>query len=91
MKDVFDVQDEIARTIAERVKVTLESDRLGPLVKAGTKNFEAYQLYAKGRALMSKRGFGNSACSGVPTARWHSLASYMTGASQRHIESSFSP
>jgi len=56
MKDVFDVQDEIARTIAERVKVTLESDRLGPLVKAGTKNFEAYQLYAKGRALMSKRG-----------------------------------
>src|SRR6516162_1307294 len=36
MKDVFAIQDEIARTIAERLKVTLEGDEQEPLVKAGT-------------------------------------------------------
>ena len=56
MKDVFAIQDDIARSIVNRFKVTLEGDRLGPLVKAGTKNLEAYQLYVKARALMAKRG-----------------------------------
>jgi tetratricopeptide (TPR) repeat protein len=56
MKDVFAIQDDIARSIVNRLKVTLEGDRLGPLVKAGTKNLEAYQLYVKARALMGKRG-----------------------------------
>jgi TolB-like protein len=54
MKDIFQIQDEIARSIAERLKVTLEGDR--PLVKAGTNNLEAYQLYVKGRALFFQRG-----------------------------------
>jgi len=52
MKDVFDVQDEIARTIAERLKVTFEGCGQEPLVKAGTKNLEAYQRYLKGRAIL---------------------------------------
>jgi serine/threonine protein kinase/DNA-binding winged helix-turn-helix (wHTH) protein/tetratricopeptide (TPR) repeat protein len=56
MKDVFEVQEEIARTIAERLKVTFEGGGQEPLVKAGTKNLEAYQHYVKGRSLMSKRG-----------------------------------
>ena len=56
MKDVFEVQDEIARTIVERLKVTLEGGGQEPLVKAGTKNLEAYQLYLKGRALLYRRG-----------------------------------
>jgi TolB-like protein/Tfp pilus assembly protein PilF len=56
VKDIFAVQDEIARSIVNRLRVTLAGDRLGPLVKAGTKNLEAYQLYVKGRALLSKRG-----------------------------------
>ncbi|SPE24985.1 hypothetical protein SBA7_1100002 [Candidatus Sulfotelmatobacter sp. SbA7] len=56
MKDVFDIQDEIARSIVDRLKVSLEGDRLEPLVKAGTKNLEAYQLCLKGRALLNKRG-----------------------------------
>ena len=56
MKDIFDVQDEIACAIVERMKVSLEGGRLGPLVKARTKNLEAYELYLKGRALLSKRG-----------------------------------
>jgi TolB-like protein/Flp pilus assembly protein TadD len=56
MKDIFDVQDEIARAIVERMKVSLEGDRLGPLVKARTKNLEAYQMYLKGRTLLYLRG-----------------------------------
>ena len=56
MKDVFEVQDEIARTIAGRLRVTLEGGGQEPLVKAGTKNLEAYELYLKGRALLYRRG-----------------------------------
>jgi len=56
MKDVFAIQDEIARSIAERLKVTLEGDRAQQLVNAGTKNLDAYQLYLKGRALLYRRG-----------------------------------
>ena len=62
LKDVFAIQDEIARSIVERLKIALEGDRLQSLVKAGTKNLEAYQLYAKGRILLPRRG------SGVPQA-----------------------
>ena len=56
MEDVFAVQDEIARSIADRLKVTLKGDRYQPLVNAGTDNLEAYQLYLKGRALFHQRG-----------------------------------
>jgi len=56
MKDVFAIQDEIARSIAERLKLTLEGDRAEHLVKAGTRDLEAYQLYLKGRALLYRRG-----------------------------------
>jgi len=56
MKDVFEIQDEIARSIAERLKITSAGIDEGPLVKAGTQNVEAYQLYAKGRALLYRRG-----------------------------------
>jgi TolB-like protein/Flp pilus assembly protein TadD len=55
MKDVFEIQDEIARSIAERLKVTLEGAQ-EPLVKVGTTNLEAYQLYVKGRILLPRRG-----------------------------------
>jgi TolB-like protein/Tfp pilus assembly protein PilF len=56
LKDVFTIQDEIARSIAERLKLTLEGDRAERLVKAGTKNLDAYQLYLKGRSLLYRRG-----------------------------------
>ena len=55
MKDIFDVQDEIARSVAERLKITLEGVGQERLVKAGTKNLEAYQLCVKGRILLSRR------------------------------------
>jgi TolB-like protein/Tfp pilus assembly protein PilF len=56
IKDIFDIQDEIARAIAERLKVTLEGGGQEPLLKAGTRNLEAYQLYVKGRAFVYRRG-----------------------------------
>jgi len=58
MEDIFDVQDEIARAVADRLKVTLAGSQTGRLVKAPTRNMEAYELYLKGRALLFKRGRG---------------------------------
>lgn len=55
LQDIFEVQDDIARAIADRLKVTLKADQQ-PSVKAGTSNLEAYQLYLKGRALLYRRG-----------------------------------
>jgi len=55
LQDIFEVQDEIARSIADRLKVTLRAQRQEPLVRAGTKNLEAYQLYLKGRFHWNKR------------------------------------
>jgi adenylate cyclase len=55
LQDIFDVQDEIARTIADRLKVALGAERQSPLVKAGTKDLEAYQRYLKGRFHWNKR------------------------------------
>ncbi len=48
LTDVFAIQDEIARTLAEKLEVTLVSPE-APLVKPMTKNQDAYQLYLKGR------------------------------------------
>ena len=55
LKDIFEVQDDISRAIADRLKVALKSGEQ-PSVKAGTSNLEAYQLYLKGRALLYRRG-----------------------------------
>ena len=56
LKDIFDVQDEIAKAIAERLRVTLAGGKDDRLVEQATTNVEAYQLYLKGRALLSRRG-----------------------------------
>ena len=56
LKDIFDVQDEIARAIAERLRVTLAGSEDDRLVEKPTTNIEAYQLYLKGRALVDRRG-----------------------------------
>ena len=56
LKDIFDVQDEIAKAIAERLRVTLASGKDDRLVEQATTNIEAYQLYLRGRALVDRRG-----------------------------------
>jgi adenylate cyclase len=55
-EDVFAIQDEITRSIVHRLTITLEEERFQCLVKAGTKNLEAYQLYLKARSLLYRRG-----------------------------------
>ena len=56
LKDIFDVQDEIARAIAEKLRITLAGGSADRLVEQATPNIDAYQLYLKGRALVDRRG-----------------------------------
>jgi serine/threonine protein kinase/Tfp pilus assembly protein PilF len=56
IEDIFEVQDEIARTIVARLKITLAPATAQRLVRAATANMEAYQLYLKGRGMLYKRG-----------------------------------
>ena len=56
LKDIFDVQDEIAKAIVERLRVTLAEGSFDRLVGQATTNVEAYQCYLKGRALLDRRG-----------------------------------
>ena len=56
LKDIFAVQDEIASTIADRLKISLVSEPPAVPVARGTENVNAYEAYLKGRALLYKRG-----------------------------------
>ena len=49
MKDVFEVQDEIARKIAEALRVTLSQQELEDLATKPTENLQAYDLYLRGK------------------------------------------
>ena len=56
MEDVFAVQDEIAGTIAGRLRLSLAADRGAQAVQPPTRNMSAYELYLKGRGLLYQRG-----------------------------------
>ena len=49
MKDVFEVQDEIARKIAEALRITLSPQELEALAVKPTENLQAYDLYLRGK------------------------------------------
>ena len=49
MKDVFEVQDEMARKIAEALRVTLSPEELEALAIKPTENLQAYDLYLRGK------------------------------------------
>ena len=49
MKDVFEVQDEIARKIAEALRITLSPQEREALAAKPTDNPEAHDMYLKGR------------------------------------------
>jgi TolB-like protein/Flp pilus assembly protein TadD len=55
MQDVFDVQEEIATSIAKMLRPTLSRQFAEPLVKRYGGNLEAYHLYLKGRYYANKR------------------------------------
>jgi serine/threonine protein kinase/Tfp pilus assembly protein PilF len=50
MKDVFEVQDEIARSIAEALRVTLSPQEKAALATKPTDNLQAYDLYLRGKS-----------------------------------------
>jgi non-specific serine/threonine protein kinase len=50
MEDVFEVQDEIARKIAEALRVTLSPEEQQDLAAKPTENLQAYDLYLRGRS-----------------------------------------
>jgi serine/threonine protein kinase/cytochrome c-type biogenesis protein CcmH/NrfG len=49
MQDVFEVQDEIARSIAEALRVTLSPQEHQAISARPTENLEAYDCYLRGR------------------------------------------
>jgi serine/threonine protein kinase/Tfp pilus assembly protein PilF len=49
MKDVFEVQDEMARKIAEALRVKLSPQELEALADKPTENMQAYDLYLRGK------------------------------------------
>jgi serine/threonine-protein kinase len=58
MEDVFNIQEDIARTIADRLQVSLKGGTDEPIVRPPTENLEAYDLYLKGRYFVTQGGAG---------------------------------
>jgi len=50
MKDVFEVQDEIARKIAEALRITLSPQEVQALAAKPTDDLHAYDLYLRGKS-----------------------------------------
>ena len=50
MQDVFEVQDEIARKIAEALRITLTPQEQAALAAKPTENLQAYDLYLRGKS-----------------------------------------
>ena len=61
LADVFQVQDEIAKAIVDKLKIELApaDQQLAQRQKAPTQNVEAYELYLQGRAIWKRRGAEN--------------------------------
>jgi non-specific serine/threonine protein kinase len=50
MQDVFEVQDEIARKIAEALRITLSPQEQEAIAAKPTENLQAYDLYLRGKS-----------------------------------------
>jgi non-specific serine/threonine protein kinase len=50
MRDVFEVQDEIARKIAEALRITLSPQEQAAISAKPTENLQAYDLYLRGKS-----------------------------------------
>ena len=56
MTDIFSIQDEIALSITEALKMTLLKKDRDMITKSHTQNPTAYELYLKGRFHLNRRG-----------------------------------
>jgi tetratricopeptide (TPR) repeat protein len=54
LDDIFEIQDEIAMQIVDKLKIRLNSEEESVLVKRYTKDLEAHNLYLKGRYYWNK-------------------------------------
>src|SRR5688572_1647285 len=54
MQDIFEVQDEIARKIAEALRVTLSPQEQADLAARPTDNLQAYDLYLRGKSYVRR-------------------------------------
>jgi len=59
MLDIFDIQDEITLAVVEALKLKLFGDKRSAVLKKGTGNPEAHELYLRGRALWSRRKYSD--------------------------------
>lgn len=55
MADVFEVQDEIARKIAEALRITLSPQEEQAIAAKPTEDLQAYDLFLRGRSYMRRR------------------------------------
>ncbi|MFQ5818329.1 MAG: tetratricopeptide repeat protein, partial [Terriglobia bacterium] len=55
LADIFALQEEISRAIADKLRLRLTGEEEARLARRSTENPEAYQLYLKGRYYWSKR------------------------------------
>ena len=55
LKDVFDLQEKIARAITDELKGVLHTEPRGRLVPVATNNAEAYSLYLQATAIFNRR------------------------------------
>lgn len=55
LKDVFELQERIARAIVGQLQVVLQGDQQKRLVSVATTNAEAYSLYLQASAIFSRR------------------------------------
>ena len=56
LDDIFAIQDEIALSVTEKLKITLLKQERDKITKNPTQNSEAYDLYLKGRFYAMRRG-----------------------------------
>ena len=56
LKDIFEIQDEIALEIADQLMITLSDSKELPVKRNQTQSIDAYELYLKGKSLYYQRG-----------------------------------
>ena len=59
MKDVFQLQERIARAVTDKLKVILQDEQKTRLVKQTTDSGEAHQQFLRGRYFWNRRGLAN--------------------------------
>ena len=56
MRDIFDIQEEIARNVVRALRVTLSPQEKGALAEIPTRHVQAYDYYLKGRSFYYRYG-----------------------------------